>query len=311
MWCLSGREPLRGEWSNCIRVALEFEFWGEKMRGESSVASSVVPLHGEAGRWLMCQPDFFEVSYSINPWMSLENRPCKVTARRQWLALKEALESHGAVVEFIPQAQGLPDMVFTANGGLVFENKVALPRFRYAERQNETAYFREWFISRSFEVFIPSQPFEGAGDAMFAGGCLLLGNGPRSAPQALDEVVEFLQPAESLYCEMIDPRFYHLDTCLAVLSDTELLLYPAAFSDKTLRCLASRFDLIEVSEQDACRFVCNSVVLDKVVLMPAPGERRSSLSGVLGDRGYQVEEFELSEFIKAGGAAKCLSLRIA
>ncbi len=280
------------------------------MRGESSVASSVVPSHLEAGRWLMCEPEFFEVSYTINPWMSLENRPCKATAHKQWLELKEALESHGAVVEIIPQVQGLPDMVFTANGGLVLGNRVALPKFRYAERHNETAYFKEWFLSRNFEVFIPSHPFEGAGDAMFAGDCLLFGNGPRSARQGLDEVVQFLQPADSLYCDLIDPRFYHLDTCLAVLSDVELMIYPGAFSDKTLECLASRFDLIEVSEQDACRFVCNSVVLGNVVLMPSTGKSCSGLSKLLSMRGYQVEEFELYEFLRAGGAAKCLSLRI-
>lgn len=258
-------------------------------------------------RWLMCAPTHFGVSYEINPWMSVKIVPDQQKSLDQWIALYDALLEVGAQIELIKPQPGLPDMVFTANGGLVNKRKAVIPAFRCVERQGESIHFEQWFKNWGYETFIPKHPFEGAGDGLFVGDVLVLGTGPRSVDAACASVVEFLEVDDFVKVDLIDPRFYHLDTCFCPLTDTSALIYPPAFSQVSLDLLRSRFSLIEVSEADACSFACNSVVIGDTVIHPVASPQFSTLLESVGKEGRSVE---LSEFMKAGGAARCLSLKI-
>jgi N-dimethylarginine dimethylaminohydrolase len=277
-------------------AALDAEF-----RGNESAESGV------GCRWLMSAPTHFGVSYEINPWMSVKIVPDHQKALDQWITLYDALLEVGAQIELIKPQPGLPDMVFTANGGLVNKRKAVIPYFRCIERQGESVFFEQWFSRLGYETFIPKHPFEGAGDGLFVGNVLVMGTGPRSVDAACASVVEFLEVDDFVKVDLVDPRFYHLDTCFCPITDSLALIFPPAFSEKSVELLRSHFSLIEVSEADACSFACNSVVIGDTVIHPVASPEFSTLLEGIGKQGRAVD---LSEFMKAGGAARCLSLKI-
>lgn len=253
----------------------------------------------------MCQPTRYDLHYVINDWMNLANRPDRALAAAQWNELHNVLKERiGAPVDYIEQAEGCPDMVFTANAGLVKGREVMLSTFYYRERQGETPFFRDYFVSKGFEAVSCASAFEGEGDALIADGVLVSGHGKRTVKGALDEVRSF-SGHEQLAVELIDGRWYHLDTCFLPLSGKLVAYYPGAFSIESDRAIKDRFDTIEVIPSEALRFACNSVVLGKHVVMPSGC---GTLARELEERGYHVHPVPMSEFIKAGGACKCLVL---
>lgn len=262
---------------------------------------------------LMCPPDHFEVAYVINPWMEghFANTDDRL-AHRQWQALHDAIAPHAKIVLQPPQ-RGLPDLVFTANAGLVLGRKAIVSRFRSLERQGEEAHDHAWFAENGFEILDWPQdlPFEGAGDALFDRGQELLwvGHGFRSHA----DVAPLLQKRlgrETVALNLVDPRFYHLDTCLCPLAEGYLLYFPAAFDAPSRAAIEARVPAekrIAVTEADALKFCCNAVDLGGHIIMNDASE---DLQARLRAAGFTPVLVPLSEFMKAGGAAKCLTLKL-
>ncbi len=267
---------------------------------------------------LMCTPEYFDVAYVINPWMHDNVRRIDpLRAQRQWRVLYDQISQHARVRLLRPEP-GSPDMVFTANAGLVFGRNFVLSRFRHEERQSEEPYFADWFDEHGYEVSrCPSDLyFEGAGDALFdqKSPILWLGYGHRSAVGAHTFLEQRLRNGGHacgvVLLELIDARFYHLDTCFCPLHDGYLLYYPAAFSAASLLAIEQHVPAdkrIAVNTQDATAFACNAVNIGHTVILNSAS---AELITTLKTCGFEVEQCELSEFMKAGGAAKCLTLAL-
>lgn len=262
---------------------------------------------------LMCPPDHFEVAYVINPWM--EGRLASTDpdiAQQQWDHLRGVIERY-ANVALQPPQPALPDIVFTANAGLVLGNKAIVSRFRSPERQGEEAPDRAWFAENGFDIldWPRTVAFEGAGDALFNRGQELLwvGHGFRS-DAAVPGLLHEMLGRETLALNLVDPRFYHLDTCLCPLEGGFLMYFPGAFDEKS-RALIDRFvspdQQIAVDEADALNFCCNAVDLAPHILMNAASD---GLQNRLRRAGFTPVITPLSEFMKSGGAAKCLTLKL-
>jgi N-dimethylarginine dimethylaminohydrolase len=257
----------------------------------------------------MCPPDYYGIEYEINPWMSRSRGSTPERARRQWTALYEILRGLGVTVELMTPQPGLPDLVFTANAGLVFGTRFFNSRFRHEVRARETPHFDAWFAAHGFQVeHLPEGVyFEGAGDALFCGSKLFAGYRIRSdvhGHQYLAKAVGKLV----LPLELINPRFYHLDTCFCPLAPDEAIYYPAAFDAYGRKVLQTHIPrLLAVTEAEAHRFGCNAVVVGKTVVLNTSCER---LAADLRGWGYETVATELDEFIKAGGSAKCLTIRL-
>lgn len=259
-------------------------------------------------KWLVCRPIDYDVRYQINPWMDLSRVPEQHVAQQQWTHLHHTLLRLGAWLEYVHHEDGLPDMVFTANAGLVKGSTVVPSRFRHRERQGEEVHYKRWFEKFGLQVLsVTRGAFEGEGDALFAGAKLFCGYGFRSDRVAHEEVAKLLTVSDLIAVELVDPRFYHLDTCFCPLTENLAMFHPGAFSPEGRRELERSMELIEVPSDDAGRFVCNAVVLGKDVVLAAGCEKTYAM---LAARGFTAHPVELSEFIKAGGAAKCLSLRL-
>ncbi|MGQ0634140.1 MAG: dimethylarginine dimethylaminohydrolase family protein [Planctomycetaceae bacterium] len=258
---------------------------------------------------LMCPPDFYGIEYEINPWMSRSRASEQAVAQAQWRALHELLGQLGAEVRLMLPVRGLPDLVFTANAGLVWRNVVFLSRFRHAARQGETPHDEAWFQGQGFETRAcpAGWDFEGAGDALFCGETLYGGYLIRSDARALQWLGKQIG-CRVIPLQLIDDRYYHLDTCFCPLAPDVALYYPPAFDDYALRALRESIaTLVPVADDEAARFACNAVVLGRDVVLNTgcPG-----LAGDLSQLGYRPHSTDLGEFIKAGGSAKCLTLRL-
>ncbi|HUO54813.1 MAG TPA: arginine deiminase-related protein [Rhodoblastus sp.] len=262
---------------------------------------------------LMCPPDHFGVAYVINPWMEGQYaRTDAEEARVQWFGLKRLVEAQ-ADVRLLDPHPDLPDLVFTANAGLPRGDKVVLSRFRCPERRGEEAIFRSFFTAHGFEIIDPppSLFFEGAGDALYDGARDLywVGHGFRSHRDAAPFLEKTLG-ARTLSLALIDPRFYHLDTCLCPLPGGFLLYFPGAFDAPSRAAIEAHVapeQRIEADSAEAESFCCNAVAVNDRVLLNAASPR---LRQKIASAGFQVESTPLTQFMKAGGAAKCLTLEL-
>lgn len=260
------------------------------------------------GRYLLCNPHHFDVIYEINAWMDVELPPDKTRAQRQWTTLHHTLIRIGVWVEYVNPLQTQPDMVFTANAGLVRDDKVVLSRFKYKERQGEAPGFEAWFKANGFEVLsLDKCNFEGEGDALYAGDVLFGGYGFRTDKEVYPELERLLGHKKTIVCQMTNPRFYHLDTCFCPLNSTTGFFYPGAFTRETAAEMKSAMELFEVPEEEAMHFACNSVVVGKDVVMPAGCPKTCDF---LKGSGFTPYPVEVDEYLKAGGAAKCLVLKL-
>ncbi len=264
-------------------------------------------------RFLMCPPDHFGVEYIINPWMEGQIAATdRARALEQWCQLHSILSTYATVTSMSP-VKGLPDLVFTANAAVVHRDVAVLSSFRYPERQPEARHYAEWLESDGFSVkTLPDEVlFEGAGDALFDRDRPLLwfGNGLRSSSCAQPYLERHIG-VEVQGLELCDPRFYHLDTCFCPLERGFLLYFPGAFTSESNAAIEERIpsgQRFAVPESDAVRFTCNAVNIGNNVIL---NEASPDTVAWLERNGFEVVRTPLSEFMRSGGAAKCLSLRL-
>jgi ornithine--oxo-acid transaminase len=279
----------------------------------ASIPAVIPSITASSVTFLMCPPTLYDVDYVINPWMAGNvHASSRTRAAEQWQRLYDAV-SKIARVELVQPEPGSPDMVFTANAGLERNGIVAISSFRHPERQDEEAHFRRWFLQAGYTlVDIPrNTPFEGEGDALFStdGRCLWAGHGLRtslSSHRALRDIWNI--PVVPL--RLISPRFYHLDTCFAPLDGGYILYFPEAFDHLSLHRIEAFYPpekRIIVSEADAVSFACNVINVSRTLILNKISNR---LSGELEHLGFKVIQVELTEFLKAGGAAKCLVMKL-
>ncbi len=261
----------------------------------------------------MCPPQFYDVRYVINPWMAGNlHRPSRDHAFMQWRTLYEHLHAH-ADIRILAAHPECPDMTFVAHAAVVQHGVAALSSFAHAERRAEKAHLERWLADAGFLLWdTPREtPFEGEGDAVFneTGQLLWMAQGPRTCAQSQAHVASAWHvPVHAL--QLIDPRFYHLDTCFAPLSDGYLLWFPEAFDEDSIDRIERIYPAdrrLAVTETEATQFACNVVNVGDVILMP---EVASDLPRRLAERGFTVEQICLSEFLQGGGAAKSLTLRL-
>ncbi|MCU1686024.1 MAG: amidinotransferase [Amycolatopsis sp.] len=265
-------------------------------------------------RYLMCAPRFFAVEYVINPWMDPSQPVSAERAVAQWTELRDTYRRLGHTVEEIDPQPGLPDMVFAANSGTVIDGRVLGSRFRAPQRTAEAEHFRRWFTEHGYrDITMPEKINEAEGDFAWTGKLLLAGTGFRTDPAAHAEAQETLGvPVVSL--NLVDPRYYHLDTALFVLAEAtdttsaQIAYYPAAFSAGSQRVLARLFpDAVLATAADAECFGLNGVSDGRNVVLPLEA---TALAERLVARGYAPVMVDISELRKAGGGPKCCTLEI-
>lgn len=259
---------------------------------------------------LMCSPVHFSVNYEINPWMKKENQIENQKAMIQWQQLHHLLIRLGCYVEYSQPVKDLPDNVFTSNAGLCKDKKIVISNFKFQERQQESNFFRSRFRSFDFEIYeLPrSMNFEGAGDALFVGrNKLFAGCGQRSDRTAFFKIASFLEIDEIIFCDLVDERFFHLDLCFLPLDEENALYFPAAFDQTSVERMKNSINLIPVTEEEAKRFACNSIVIGKNVITPMGLDITKR---VLQKMNFEIHECDMSEFIKSGGACRSLMLTI-
>ncbi|GIW92739.1 MAG: hypothetical protein KatS3mg110_0780 [Pirellulaceae bacterium] len=260
-------------------------------------------------RILMCPPDYYGIQYEINPWMNRSRPAAHAEACRQWEQLRRILADTGATIELLEPVPGLPDLVFTANAAMIYQQTAYLSRFRHPERQGEEPINARWFSEHGYRVerLPEGYYFEGAGDALFCGDTLYAGYRIRTDIRS-HQYISRKTGRRVISLELVDPYYYHLDTCFCPLNHEAAVYYPAAFDSYGQRALRENIPLlVEVQPEEARHFACNAVVVGRRVVTNTGCAR---LHQELRRLGFEPVETPLSEFVKAGGSAKCLTLRL-
>ncbi len=260
-----------------------------------------------ARRYAMTPPTFFAVEYAINPWMDLSTPVDVGVAHAQWENLYQTYLALGHHVDIVEPVPGLPDMVYAANGGFIADDIAIVAKFRYAERADEARAYAAWMASRGYRPLSTRHVNEGQGDLLMVGDIVLAGYGFRTDRRAHDEISAALGfPVVSL--ELVDPRFYHLDTALAVLDDHTIAYYPPAFSKAAHDQLRALFPAaIVVGSADAYVLGLNAVSDGLHVVIPSGANHFATQ---LREAGFEPVGVDLSELLKGGGSVKCCTLEV-
>lgn len=273
--------------------------------GPKTTSSGI--LEAMSKKVLMCRPDFFDIEYEINVWMHQEDQPSGQTAQQQWNLLYGIYtDKLGWDIQLIEPVKGLPDMVFATDCCLMIDDKILLSSFRYPERQPETEHFEKWFRANGYtEMKKSANLFEGGGDNLICGDKILAGHGFRSAAETADELRTFFD-REVVSLKIVDPRFYHLDTSLAVLSDDTVASYLPALDELSQQRLRQAIpNVIEATLEEAQGFGLNAVSDGHTVITSSENQ---SLLGKYRGAGFEVIGTPILEFRKSGGGVKCLTL---
>ena len=256
---------------------------------------------------LMCRPEYFTVSYRINPWMHPEVPTNTSLALKQWTALYDTYRDLGFTIQLIDPIEGLPDMVYAANGGFVLDGIAYGAKFHYPERQPEGPAYMDWFRDNDFEVAEPQETNEGEGDFLLVGDVILAASGFRSDTSSHQEISE-VYGRKVISLSLINPSFYHLDTALAVIDPETIAYLPSAFDESSLEILRERYpDAIIATEEDAAILGLNSFSDGHNVVI---AEKAVTFAKDLRERGYNPLGVDLSELLLAGGGVKCCTLEL-
>ncbi|MGM7671701.1 dimethylargininase [Microbacterium sp. A93] len=290
----------------------------ETITAPAPVPEPVAARTAQNRRYLMCRPEHFTVSYTINPWMEPAKPTDTAKAVAQWQKLYDLYLHLGHDVELIEPLADYPDMVYTANGGFVIGGRAYVPKFRFTERAGEAPAFADWFRASGYDTVEPKEVNEGEGDFLLVGDVILAGTGFRSTGDSHREVGEVFD-REVISLNLVDPRFYHLDTALTVLDPVQgeqdggperanIAYLPGAFDDASRAILEERFpDAILVSDEDGSVFGLNSASDGyNVIISP----RAVGFEAQLRERGYNPITVDLSELLLGGGGIKCCTLEL-
>lgn len=271
----------------------------------------------------MCKPTYFDViHYKLNAHMLMQKQVNKNTAMMQWSLLKNTLQSCNVNVNFIEPKEGLVDMVFAANGGLIHDNKALVSNFTAEPRKGESSEYFNYFKQYGFDTYQMQTPFEGAGDGLFSHNNkhLWLGYGFRSYKDSKNEITDIISDnsVEIHSLELVNENYYHLDTCFCPIGHKDLLLYPKAFTKESLKKIYDVFgetNCIEVSDEDAQNFACNSICIESIInnysYITVLGNKFSQdLKQILHKKNYYIIENRMSQFLLSGGSTKCCVLNI-
>lgn len=267
----------------------------------------------------MCPPDHFAINYEINPWMSILRGTVKELAEEQWHTLYQTIIQCGAQIELVSPVAGMPDLVFTANSAMRVANQVYLSHFKHRERQSEYFEFKKWFTQAGYQIiadppefvdqhgsYIGPQ-FEGAGDALFVCDTLFAGYGFRTDKEIYPHLQKMFNIRQSVLCELADPYFYHLDTCFCPLNKTQALWFPGAFTPESQLRMRQHAELFAVPLDEGQHFACNAVIIQDNAIIPADCPVTEI---ILTKLGFKVYCCPMTEFIKSGGACKCLTFAL-
>lgn len=255
---------------------------------------------------LLCPPTYFSVNYKINPWMDPSVPVVQNLVINQWRAMLDVYEDFDLPINIILPASDLPDMVFAANGFFSIDKKAVVSRYRYKERQGETEHYLSWLKNHGFEVIDPAPiVYEGQGDTLLVEDLILQGYGFRSDKESIKVLSEAFPNKTVVPLRLADERFYHLDTCCFPINRKLIYYYEKAFDQNSIDAIKKLFEqAVAVSDEEAFSFALNSVALDHCAITNVRAKR---FNDRLSSFGVKVVPLDMSEFMKSGGAVKCLT----
>ena len=222
-------------------------------------------------------------------------------ATQQHAAYREALRRCRAKVVTLNVNVDLPDATFIEDAAIVLDEVAVLCSLGIASRRREPTQIEP--ILREYRemarIELPAT-IEG-GDVLRLGRTLLVGQSSRTNAAGIAMLAAIAGPYGYKVKSVPVRGCLHLKTACTALPDGVLLANPTWID----RAALADYELIAVPESEP--WGANVALIHSTVLMAAAHRQTAEL---IGRRGFNVQEIELSEFAKAEGGVTCLSLLV-
>ncbi|WP_129726133.1 dimethylarginine dimethylaminohydrolase family protein [Ectobacillus funiculus] len=258
---------------------------------------------------ILCQPQYMTIREVINETQKhFKNENIHIElAMKQHKQFVQTLRDHGVEVILLPSHKRYPEQVFTRDIGFTIGQKVFVAEMASNIRQGEEQFLKQW-LEKEQIVFdnLKRDHIEG-GDVLIDRNTIYAGVSNRTNKKAIHHLQTLLPEYEVIPIPFTE-KYLHLDCVFNILSPTEALIFPGVINKNEADLLASRYDLIEVTEEEQFTLGTNvlSIGNQKVLSLPI----NEKVNKQLQNRGYQVIEVDITEIIKSGGSFRCCTLPI-
>lgn len=263
--------------------------------------------YGRLQKVVLCQPQYMAIEEVINETQEQfkEENIESQRALKQHRQFSRLLQEHGVEVIELPPDPRYPEQVFTRDIGFTIGEQVFISSMATDIRQGEEKVLETWLRQAHLSYSpLTSSPIEG-GDILINGRTVYAGISSRTDGQAVAELQSRLPDYEVLSIPF-DEKYLHLDCVFNILSPDEALVFSKALGKKDRELLASRFRLIEVSEEEQFTLGTNVLSIGGKTVFSLPVNKR--VNEQLAERGYRVIEADITEIIKSGGSFRCCTL---
>ncbi|MEH7013079.1 dimethylarginine dimethylaminohydrolase family protein [Neobacillus niacini] len=260
-------------------------------------------------RVILCQPQYMTIREVINETQKeFENEGIHIKlALEQHSEFVRTLEANEIEVILLPYHKKFPEQVFTRDIGFTLGQTIFVAKMAHDVRIGEEDVLKQWLDDEEMSYYNLAEDMIEGGDVIIDGETIYVGLSNRTHLEA----VEHLQSILNQYDVKAIPfkeRYLHLDCVFNVISQDIALIYPPALTKEDIDLFSSRYELIEVSEEEQFTLGTNVLSIGNKKILSLPINKQ--VNQKLSHHGFEVIEVDITEIIKSGGSFRCCTLPI-
>src|SRR3954452_21908388 len=203
-------------------------------------------------RVILCQPEYMTIREMIN-----ETRKY---FKNEGIHIEKALEQHNELINtlrnndidviLLPYHKKYPEQVFTRDIGFTLGETIFVADMASEVRKGEDNVFKQWLEDEGISYYnIIGDQIEG-GDVIIDRDTIYIGLSNRTNQEAIDHLQKLLNKQFDVIAIDFPEKFLHLDCVFNVVSPDIALIYPKAMKKEHIERFRSRYELIEVSDEE-------------------------------------------------------------
>ncbi|MEC2075639.1 dimethylarginine dimethylaminohydrolase family protein [Metabacillus fastidiosus] len=260
-------------------------------------------------RVILCQPQYMTIREVINETQEY--------FKNEGIHIERALEQHAEFVKtlkdndieviLLPYHKKYPEQVFTRDIGFTLGQTIFVAKMATDIRAGEENILKQWLEDEEISYYNLAEELIEGGDVVIDGTTIYVGLSNRTDQKAAEQLQRLLNQFNVIPISFKE-KYLHLDCVFNVVSSEVALIYPNALTKKDIDLFASRYDLIEVSEEEQFQLGTNVLSIGNKKVLSLPVNKK--VNKQLRSRGFEVIEVDITEIIKSGGSFRCCTLPI-
>ena len=259
---------------------------------------------------ILCQPQYMTIRDVINETQKhFKNEGIHIEkALKQHDEFVNKLRQHGIEVILLPYHKKYPEQVFTRDIGFTLGETIFVADMASDVRNGEENVLKQWLEDEEISYYnIIGHQIEG-GDVIIDRDTIFIGLSDRTNREAIKHLQDLLNRQFEIIPIDFQSKYLHLDCIFNIVSPELAIIYPEALKPEQIELFKSRYELIEVSEEEQFTLGTNvlSIGYNKIISLPINKKVNEELS----KRGFEIVEVDITEIIKSGGSFRCCTLPI-